>query len=195
MLLLDKTFIPWPRLRSATGCRLEPITIINLEQSERHLFNLNYDITVFPRIQGEVPVFFHLRHVYTWKIVLDKFRHLFSYFIFFLWTIRWIWKMIVSQCIKKLFGSVWATKNILWKAPSLFTQYLLHVFTINAFRSLDSIFFFFFHCPRYLADIKYLFFFCNVLHALLRKISSIKHNDVSRNTEKYPAWWFNLAVA
>ena len=65
MPLLDKTFIPWPRLRSATGCRLEPkLTIINLEQSERHLFNLNYDITVFPRIKGEVPVLFHLRHIY-----------------------------------------------------------------------------------------------------------------------------------
>ena len=64
MPLLDKTFIPWPRLRSATGCRLEPeLTIINLEQLEWHLFNLNYDITVFPRIQAGVPVFFHLRHI------------------------------------------------------------------------------------------------------------------------------------
>ena len=61
MPLLDKTFIPWPRLRSATGCRLEPeLTIINLEQSGWHLFNLNYDITVFPRIQGEVPVFIYI---------------------------------------------------------------------------------------------------------------------------------------
>ena len=29
------------------------------------MFNLNYDITVFPRIQGEVPVLFHLRHILT----------------------------------------------------------------------------------------------------------------------------------
>ena len=36
--------------------------IINLEQSERHLFMLSYKVAVFPRIQGEVPVFFHLQH-------------------------------------------------------------------------------------------------------------------------------------
>ena len=38
--------------------------IINLEQTERNLFMLSYKVTVFPRIQGGVPVFFHLRHIY-----------------------------------------------------------------------------------------------------------------------------------
>ena len=62
MPLLDKTFIP---LTAATDCHLEPkLMIINLEQSERYLFMLSYRVTVFPRIQGEVPVFFHLRHIY-----------------------------------------------------------------------------------------------------------------------------------
>ena len=36
--------------------------IINLEQSERHLFNPSYRVAVFPRIQGGAPAFFHLRH-------------------------------------------------------------------------------------------------------------------------------------
>ena len=52
-----------PRLRSATDCRLQ-LMIINLEQSERHLFNLSYKVTVFQRIQGLIPVFFQLRHIY-----------------------------------------------------------------------------------------------------------------------------------
>ena len=32
------------------------------------MFNLNYDITIFPRIQGEVPVLFHLRHIYICRV-------------------------------------------------------------------------------------------------------------------------------
>ena len=53
--------------------------IINLEQSERHLFMLSYRVMVFPRIQGGVPVFFHLRYIYVglgsglWRGAFDEF--------------------------------------------------------------------------------------------------------------------------
>ena len=46
--------------------------IINLEQSERHLFILSYKVTVFPRIQGGVPVFFHLRQIYYYFNISSK---------------------------------------------------------------------------------------------------------------------------
>ena len=63
----------WPWLRSATDCRLDPkLMIINLEQLERHLFNLSHKVTVFTRIQGGVPVFFHLRHIYSTYIDMQK---------------------------------------------------------------------------------------------------------------------------
>ena len=65
----------WLRLRSATDCRLEPkLMIINLEQSERHLFNPSYRVAVFPRIQGGAPAFFHLRHIYINLLTLLKFK-------------------------------------------------------------------------------------------------------------------------
>ena len=44
--------------------------IINLEQSERHLFNPSYRVAVFPRIQGGAPAFFHLRHIYEIDILI-----------------------------------------------------------------------------------------------------------------------------
>ena len=58
--------------------------IINLEQSERHLFMLSYKVTVFPRIQGGVPIFFHLRHIYIISIrkILTSTNKFTIYFFF-----------------------------------------------------------------------------------------------------------------